>query len=69
MQDKLIEVLNKIAETRHPNKLVLVKKAIVEFCQKQGYQQNQTLNFLNDILALMKEDAVTLGCVKYHWNK
>lgn len=67
MQDKLIEVLNKIAENPNPNKMVLVKKAVVQFFQQQGYGQTETLNELNQILAMMNEETVTLGCVKHHW--
>lgn len=68
MQDKLIQVLNKIAEDANPNKMVLVKKAVVEFCQKESYKQSETLTFLNEILALMNQEPVTLGCVKHHWK-
>jgi hypothetical protein len=67
MQDKLTEVLNKIAENPNPNKMVLVKKAIVEYCQKEGYGQSETLVFLNQVLAMMDQKQVTLGCVKHHW--
>ncbi|MDK7419258.1 hypothetical protein OWP16_04560 [Bacillus paranthracis] len=68
MQDKLIQILSKIAENPNPDKMVLVKKAIVEFCQREGFGQSETLTILNQILVMMdNQKPVTLGCVKYHW--
>ena len=41
MQDKLIEVLNKIAENPNPNKMVLLKKAIVQFFQNRDMDKQK----------------------------
>ncbi|WP_066314522.1 hypothetical protein [Bacillus sp. FJAT-29814] len=69
MKDKLIEVLNTIADLKNmnPNIMVEVKKAIVHFCQRENYTQTETLNFLNQALTLINEKQVTMGCVKHHW--
>lgn len=68
MQDKLIDVLNKIADLKKqkPDIMVEVKRSIVHFCLQENYTQTETLNFLNHALTLINEKPVTLGCVKHH---
>ncbi|MED3986297.1 hypothetical protein P4646_19900 [Peribacillus simplex] len=68
----LAQVLNKLVEmdTLNPKSKVdvMVKKAIIEFCQKEQYTQAQTLEILNEILVKMDKGPVTVGCVKHHWK-
>lgn len=70
--EQLAQVLNKLVEMdkRYPKSKVdvMVKKAIVEFCQREKYTQAQTLEIVNEILEKMGKEPVTVGCVKHHWE-
>ncbi|MFA1512848.1 hypothetical protein ACDN41_26820 [Priestia aryabhattai] len=72
MQDELLvealnEALEKLDEQKDESKFeITVKKAIIEFCYRNGKSPTETLDFLNTALTLMNREAVTKGCVTHH---